>query len=72
MATAVDMGGYYRVPADIRDLNYQSYFSEGDQHVTELEDYHSHNAIQLTLDETVDLLMNLQVVRDGLEGRLTS
>jgi len=72
MATAVDMGGYYRVPADIRDLNYQSYFSEGDQHVTELEDYHSHNAIQLTLDETVDLLMNLQVVRDGLDGRMSS
>lgn len=70
MSSAIDMGGYYRVPADGRDLNYQSFVSEGDERVGELEDYHSHNTRRLDIDGTVELLMKLPVVREGLEGKM--
>ena len=43
MAKAIDMGDYYRIPCDNRDLNYDKFFIEGDEKVSQIEDYHSHN-----------------------------
>jgi len=70
MAEAIDMGDYFRVPADGRDLNYHSYVSEGNQAIGSLEDYHSHNSEQLTVDELIEVLMKLDVVHEGLAGKL--
>lgn len=66
MVHAVDMGDYYRVPADNRDLNYNKYFIEGQQDVSEAEDYNSHNTRRLTVDEVKEKLLTLQLVRDEL------
>lgn len=72
LAKAEDCGDYYRVPADARDLNYASYYSEGDTHISPLDDYNSHNTRRLDLDATVALLKSLDVVREALEhGRVT-
>jgi UDP-N-acetylglucosamine 4,6-dehydratase/5-epimerase len=70
MARAEDLGGYYRVPADNRDLNYESYFTEGQLRVSESTDYHSHNAPRLGVLEMAELLRSLEVVRDALPSRL--
>lgn len=69
MVNAQDMGDYYRVPADTRDLNYARYFSEGSDRVTQMEDYHSHNAKRLGVAEIKDLLMTLDCVRDMMKER---
>ena len=72
MARAEDMGEYYRIPADIRDLNYACYFTEGETNVACYEDYHSHNTRQLDEDELIELLLKLDFVRASLEtGKLT-
>jgi UDP-glucose 4-epimerase len=71
MARAEDMGDYYRIPADIRDLNYACYFTEGETKVAGHEDYHSHNTHRLDEDELIALLMKLDFVREALEkGKL--
>lgn len=70
MAHADDHGGYYRVPADGRDLNYHSYVSEGDTRVAEITDYNSHNTTILDVDGMTELLLKLKVVQDGLAGIL--
>jgi UDP-N-acetylglucosamine 4,6-dehydratase len=67
MARAEDMGGYYRIPADIRDLNYACYFTEGKTDVACHEDYHSHNTRQLDEDGLIELLLKLDFVRSALE-----
>lgn len=69
MAKAEDMGGYYRIPADVRDLNYSLYFTEGETSVSGQEDYHSHNTRRLDEDGLIDLLLKLDFVRDTLETR---
>jgi UDP-glucose 4-epimerase len=69
MAKAEDLGGYYRIPADGRDLNYACYFTEGDANVSPLEDYNSHNTRRLDVDGTIDLLCKLEIVNDALEQR---
>lgn len=66
MTSAHDLGGYFRIPADNRDLNYAAYFSEGKQEVSERQDYHSHNVQLLSVDEMADLLLKLDLVRDEL------
>lgn len=66
MLRAEDLGGYYRVPADARDLNYDAYFSEGEPALSKVDDYHSHNTRQLTVDEMADLLLQLDEVRTAL------
>ncbi len=66
MAKAEDMGGYFRVPADVRDLNYACYFSEGQRSVSEMEDYNSHNTKRLDVDGMVDLLLKLRCVQEAL------
>ncbi len=69
MARAEDLGEYYRIPADIRDLNYACYFTEGETKVSDHEDYHSHNTRQLNEDDLIELLLKLDFVRTSLETR---
>lgn len=64
MVKAVDMGDYYKIPADNRDLNYASYFTDGDTMTSEKDDYHSHNTRQLNVDETVEVLSNLDYIQN--------
>jgi len=73
MANAEDMGGYFRVPADIRDLNYACFFTEGQREVSEMEDYNSHNTLRLDLDGTTELLSKLDYINDALaqKGRVS-
>ncbi len=69
MARAEDLGAYYRVPADVRDLNYSSYFSEGTPGVSVSRDYNSHNAELLDLQAMMRLLATLPCVQDAMAGR---
>jgi UDP-glucose 4-epimerase len=68
MVKAVDMGNYYRIPADNRDLNYESYFSEGLADASKIEEYHSHNTKRLGLEETKKLLMKLEMIREDINS----
>jgi len=68
LARAEDLGAYYRVPADARDLNYNQYYTEGEERVSRERDYHSHNARRLEIDELVQLLSKLDLVRRELGG----
>jgi UDP-glucose 4-epimerase len=61
---AEDMGEYFRVPADSRDLNYSKYFSEGNPEISQVEEYHSHNARRLAVPEIKELLLTLDCVQD--------
>lgn len=56
MFKSEDMGNYFRIPADSRDLNYDKYFKEGDEDISEVEDYHSHNTTQLDVEGMKELL----------------
>ncbi|MDI6742546.1 MAG: polysaccharide biosynthesis protein [Smithella sp.] len=67
MARAEDMGDYFRIPADIRDLNYACYFTEGETRVSGHEDYHSQNTRRLDEDGLIELLLKLDFVRTALE-----
>ncbi|MDD3322941.1 MAG: polysaccharide biosynthesis protein [Paludibacter sp.] len=67
MAKAVDMGGYYRIPCDGRDLNYDKYFIEGQEAISTFEDYHSHNTHRLDQNEMKQLLLKLEMVRIDLK-----
>lgn len=68
MAHAEDMGNYYRIPADNRDLNYAKYFSEGNQNVSLAEDYTSHNTHRLNVEQIKRLLLNLDFIREELNA----
>lgn len=68
MAVAEDMGGYYRVPADNRDLNYSKYFTEGEPQRSIQEDYNSHNVPRLDLADMKSLLLKLDCVQRALRG----
>lgn len=59
MMHAEDLGDYYRVPADNRDLNYNKYFSEGSLNISDIEDYHSHNTKRLSESELINLLKSI-------------
>ena len=65
MVKAEDMGDFYRIPADTRDLNYERFFSEG-KDISQVKDYHSHNTKRLNLEETKQLLLKLDIVRKDL------
>jgi UDP-glucose 4-epimerase len=67
-AVAEDLGDYFRVPADNRDLNYSQYFDEGREEVTVKEDYNSHNTTQKNVDEMCELLLKLECVQQALRG----
>jgi UDP-glucose 4-epimerase len=64
MARAEDLGGYYRVPADSRDLNYAKYFVEGETDVSMLDDYTSHNTERLDVEGVKKTLMKLEMIRE--------
>lgn len=66
MAHAQDMGGYYRVPADNRNLNYAKYFSEGEEGISQLDDYTSHNTECLNVEQIKTLLMKLNFIKEEL------
>jgi len=63
MLKAMDMGEFYRIPADNRDLNYAQYFSEGEKDISKIEDYHSHNTKQEDVDGMKNLLSKLPLIR---------
>ena len=67
MVKAVDMGNYYRIPADNRDLNYNKFFEEGEEVITPSGEYHSHNTHRLEEDELAALLLGLIEIQDDLE-----
>lgn len=66
MAKAVDLPGYFRIPADVRDLNYGKYFENGEAKVSEVEEYTSENTHRLSIPEIKEKLQSLQYVRDEL------
>jgi UDP-glucose 4-epimerase len=63
MAKHEDMGNYFRIPADTRDLNYDKYFVEGEELISKLEDYHSHNTARLDVVAMQELLLKLPMIR---------
>ena len=67
MIKSEDLGEYFRIPADYRDLNYSNYFTEGNKDITNIEDYNSHNTTRLGVDETVELLLKLDYVQEQLK-----
>ena len=66
MMRAVDLGRYYRIPSDNRDLNYDKYFVEGDNSLEKIQDYTSHNTKRLSLDEVKELLLTVDYVREQI------
>lgn len=68
MLKAEDMGNYYRIPADTRDLNYEQYFSEGNTGEANMEEYHSHNTRRLDVAGMKELLKKLPVIREDILG----
>lgn len=66
MAKAEDMGDYYRIPCDTRDLNYDKFFVEGNEEVSKVEDYHSHNTKRLDAEGMKKLLLKLEFIREDL------
>lgn len=68
MAHVEDMGNYYRVPMDNRDLNYGKYFVEGEEVVSQTEDYNSHNTTRLGIAQVKEKLLSLELVQNELEN----
>jgi UDP-N-acetylglucosamine 4,6-dehydratase/5-epimerase len=68
MAKVMDLGNYYKIPADTRDLNYEKYFTEGESKVSAIEEYTSHNTQRLGLNETMNLLMKLDLINEAMQG----
>jgi len=70
MAAAEDYGDYFRIPPDLRDLNYSKFFDLGETRISSSEDYNSHNTARLDLEKVKQLLLKLEFVRDVVEGRV--
>ncbi|QVW26973.1 polysaccharide biosynthesis protein [Pseudomonas hormoni] len=68
MAKAEDMGRYYRIPADNRDLNYNKYFVEGEERISEFDDYTSHNTERLDVPGIKELLLKLDYIKEQLDA----
>ncbi|WP_447922494.1 polysaccharide biosynthesis protein [Achromobacter aegrifaciens] len=68
MAKAEDMGRYFRIPADNRDLNYKKYFVDGETHISELDDYTSHNTERLDVEGVKELLLKLDYIRGQINA----
>jgi UDP-glucose 4-epimerase len=67
-ARAEDLGGYFRIPAENRDLNYNAFYTQGQEIVSKQEDYHSHNTRRLSVNEMVEMLMKLEYVLGELKA----
>jgi len=72
MASVEDLGNYYRIPPDLRDLNYSKYLEEGNKDVSVLEDYNSHNTKRLDANQMQKLLLKLNFINDLISGKRTS
>ena len=70
MVKAEDMDAFYRIPCDNRNLNYASYFSEGEEDVSLVEDYHSHNTVQLDVEGMKKLLSQLPLIKKEISNKL--
>ena len=68
MARAVDLGRFYQIPADSRDLNYDRYFVEGEESISHLDDYTSHNTERLTVEGVKQTLLKLSFIQDALNA----
>jgi len=66
MSRAIDMGNYFRIPCDTRDLNYDKFFVQGQEKVSQIEDYHSHNTTRLDVEGMKKLLLKLDLVRENM------
>ncbi len=66
MFESEDMGNHFRIPADSRDLNYDKYFIEGEEDISKIEDYHSHNTRQLDVEGMKELLLKLDIIKQDL------
>lgn len=66
MAKSQDLGNYYRIPCDGRDLNYDKYFVEGEEKISHFEDYHSHNTHRLSIESMKELLLKLDLIKEDL------
>jgi len=66
MVKAEDLGNYYRIPADNRNLNYDQYFTDGNNSISEIEEYHSHNTRRLDIEEMKKLLLKLDIVKKDI------
>ena len=72
MASAEDLGNYFRVPPDRRDLNYGKYFEQGEAAISRTQDYHSHNTTRLDLEGMKTLLLKLDTVHQARKGERPS
>ena len=63
---AEDMGGFYRIPADTRDLNYDKYFEKGEVKLASMEEYNSNNTLQLNVEQVKEKLLQLSYIKDEL------
>lgn len=68
MVRAEDLGGYYRIPADSRDLNYNKYFVEGETEISEVDDYTSHNTHRLNVEQVKEVLMRLDIIQEAINA----
>jgi UDP-N-acetylglucosamine 4,6-dehydratase len=68
MARADDLGGYYRIPADSRDLNYNKYFVEGQTDLSTIDDYTSHNTTRLDVEQVKHVVGQLGLVREAMRA----
>jgi len=68
MVEVEDLGGYYRIPPDLRDLNYDKFVEEGEERISHAEDYNSHNTERLDVDRTIELLMKLAFIQAASRG----
>ena len=66
MTKSEDLGNFYRIPADTRDLNYNQFFIEGEAQIAQMEEYTSHNTVRLTIEETKKLLLKLDSIREDI------
>jgi UDP-glucose 4-epimerase len=66
MLKAEDLGDFYRIPADNRNLNYDQYFSEGEVDISKIDDYHSHNTKQLSIEQIKEKLLSLPIIKKEL------
>ena len=67
MVNAIDMGEYFRIPSDTRDLYYNKFFEEGEEVLNEAGEYHSHNTHRLNEGELTDLLLNLREIKGDID-----
>jgi UDP-glucose 4-epimerase len=69
MLKAEDMGEFYRIPSDNRNLNYAQYFSKGEEDISKIEDYHSHNTVRKDVEGIKKMLLQLEVVQHSITDK---